>query len=152
QSSRMIADPLRLLDCCQETDGGQALIIVSAERAKDLPHAPAYISAAAQGVGPQQISMSSYYRQDIDELPEAQLVARQLWEQSGVGVNALDATIIYDAFTPLVLLQLEAYGFCDPGEAASLLREGAFELDGRWRLNTHGGQLDEGYLHRVNGI
>lgn len=152
QNSRMIADPMRLLDCCQETDGGQALVIVSAERARDLPHPPALISAAAQGVGPQQISMSSYYRDEIDRMPEVDLVARQLWRQAGIGVDDLDAAIVYDAFTPMVLLQLEEYGFCARGEAAAALKDGTFDLDGRWPLNTHGGQLGEGYLHGVNGI
>lgn len=152
QASRMIADPMRLLDCCQETDGGQALVIVSAERARDLPHPPALITAAAQGIGPQQISMSSYYRDEIDRMPEVELVARQLWKQAGIGVDDLDAAIIYDAFTPMVLLQLEEYGFCGRGEAAAALRDGVFDLGGRWPINTHGGQLGEGYLHGVNGI
>ncbi|MET9266730.1 lipid-transfer protein [Amycolatopsis sp. NPDC004079] len=152
QSSRMIADPLRLLDCCQESDGGQALVIVSAERARDLPHPPAVIAGAAQGVGPQQISMSSYYRDDIDEMPEVQLVAEQLWAQSGVGPEGIDAAILYDAFTPMVLLQLEEYGFCGRGEAKDFIASGALELDGRLPVNTHGGQLGEGYIHGVNGI
>ncbi|WP_275294882.1 lipid-transfer protein [Amycolatopsis sp. La24] len=152
QSSRMIADPLRLLDCCQESDGGQALVIVSAERARDLPHPPAVIAAAAQGVGPQQISMSSYYREDIDEMPEVQLVAEQLWAQAGVGPDCIDAAILYDAFTPMVLLQLEEYGFCGRGEAKDFIASGALELDGRLPVNTHGGQLGEGYIHGVNGI
>ncbi len=152
QSSRMIADPLRLLDCCQESDGGQALVIVSAERARDLPHPPAVIAGAAQGVGPQQISMSSYYRADIDEMPEVQLVAEQLWAQAGVGPDGIDAAILYDAFTPMVLLQLEEYGFCGRGEAKDFIASGALELDGRLPVNTHGGQLGEGYIHGVNGI
>ncbi|MCG3753014.1 lipid-transfer protein [Amycolatopsis sp. Poz14] len=152
QSSRMIADPLRLLDCCQESDGGQALVIVSAERARDLPHSPAVIAGAAQGVGPQQISMSSYYREDIDEMPEVQLVAEQLWAQAGVGPDGIDAAILYDAFTPMVLLQLEEYGFCGRGEAKDFIASGALELDGRLPVNTHGGQLGEGYIHGVNGI
>lgn len=152
QSSRMIADPLRLLDCCQESDGGQALVIVSAERARDLPHPPAVIAGAAQGVGPQQISMSSYYREDIDEMPEVQLVAEQLWSQAGVKPDNIDAAILYDAFTPMVLLQLEEYGFCGRGEAKDFIASGALELDGRLPVNTHGGQLGEGYIHGVNGI
>ncbi len=152
QSSRFIAEPLRLLDCCQETDGGQALVIVSTERARDLRHKPAIISAAAQGVGPQQISMSSYYRDDIDDMPEVRLVADQLRAQSGFGAEEYDAAILYDAFTPMVLLQLEEYGFCGRGEAKDLLRDGALDLEGRWPINTHGGQLGEGYLHGVNGI
>lgn len=152
QSSRMIADPLRMLDCCQESDGGQALVIVSAERARDLPHPPAVISGAAQGVGPQQISMSSYYREDIDAMPEVELVARQLWQQSGTGPDGIDAAVLYDAFTPMVLLQLEEYGFCGRGEAKDFIRDGNLELDGRLPVNTHGGQLGEGYIHGVNGI
>ncbi len=152
QASRMIADPLRLLDCCQETDGGQALVIVSAERARDLPHPPAIITAAAQGVGPQQISMSSYYRDNIDEMPEVELVARQLWQQAGHGQEGIDAAILYDAFTPMVLLQLEEYGFCKRGEAKDMIADGQLELTGSLPINTHGGQLGEGYLHGVNGI
>ncbi|QNG20674.1 lipid-transfer protein [Rhodococcus triatomae] len=152
QNSKLIADPLRLLDCCQESDGGQALVIVSAERARDLPHPPAIISAAAQGVGPQQISMSSYYRDDIDEMPEVDLVARQLWAQAGIGPDDIDAAVLYDAFTPMVLLQLEEYGFCGRGEAKDFIADGNLELDGRLPINTHGGQLGEGYIHGVNGI
>ncbi|MDN5893381.1 MAG: lipid-transfer protein, partial [Nocardioides sp.] len=152
QNSRLIADPLRLLDCCQESDGGQALVIVSAERARDLPNPPAVITGAAQGVGPQQISMSSYYRDDIDVMPEVRLVADQLWSQSGLGPGEIDAAILYDAFTPMVLLQLEEYGFCGRGEAPGYIRDGNLELDGRLPINTNGGQLGEGYIHGVNGI
>jgi acetyl-CoA acetyltransferase len=152
QNSRWIAEPLRLLDCCQESDGGQALVIVSAERARDLPHPPAIIRAAAQGVGPQQISMSSYYRDEIDRMPEVQLVARQLWRQAGLSPEQIDAAIVYDAFTPMVLLQLEEYGFCGIGEAKDFIADGNLEVDGRLPVNTHGGQLGEGYIHGVNGI
>lgn len=152
QNSRLIADPLRLLDCCQESDGGQALVVVSAERARDLPHPPAVIRAAAQGVGPQQISMSSYYRDDIERLPEVDLVAEQMWRQAGLGPEGIDAAVLYDAFTPMVLLQLEEYGFCGLGEAKDFVAEGNLEVDGRLPVNTHGGQLGEGYIHGVNGI
>lgn len=152
QESRYIAEPLRLLDCCQESDGGQALVIVSAERARDLAQPPAVIRAAAQGIGPQQISMSSYYRDEIDRLPEVNLVADQMWRQAGVGPEGIDAAVLYDAFTPMLLLQLEEYGFCGPGEAKDFIAEGNLELDGRLPVNTHGGQLGEGYIHGVNGI
>ena len=152
QASRMIADPIRLLDCCQESDGGVALVITSVERARDLPHPPAVISGAAQGVGPQQISMSSYYRDDIDVMPEVELVAQQLWRQAGMGPEAIDAAILYDAFTPMVLLQLEEYGFCGRGEARHYIADGSLELTGRLPVNTNGGQLGEGYIHGVNGI
>ncbi|EGD53572.1 lipid-transfer protein [Gordonia neofelifaecis] len=152
QSSRMIADPLRLLDCCQETDGGQALVITTVERARDLPNPPAVIAAAAQGVGPQQISMSSYYRDDIERMPEVELVADQLWRQSGLSAAEMDAAILYDAFTPMVLLQLEEYGFCGRGEAKDFIADGHLDLGGSLPTNTNGGQLGEGYIHGVNGI
>lgn len=152
QNSRLIADPIRLLDCCQESDGGVALVIVSAERARNLPTMPAIITGAAQGVGPQQISMSSYYREDIDSMPEVDLVAQQLWSQSGLGPAEIDAAILYDAFTPMVLLQLEEYGFCGKGEAKDFIADGNLELGGRLPINTNGGQLGEGYIHGVNGI
>ncbi|MEU3270228.1 lipid-transfer protein [Saccharomonospora sp. NPDC006951] len=152
QNSRWIAEPLRLLDCCQESDGGQALVIVSTERARDLRHPPAVIRAAAQGSGPQQISMSSYYRDDIDRLPEVAYVAEQMWRQAGIGPDDIGAAVLYDAFTPMVLLQLEEYGFCGIGEAKDFIADGSLELDGKLPVNTHGGQLGEGYIHGVNGI
>src|SRR3712207_3133190 len=83
QASRWIAEPLRLLDCCQETDGAVALVVTSLERARGLPHIPAVIRAAAQGSGPDQFVMTSYYRDDVPALPEMGVVARQLWRQSG---------------------------------------------------------------------
>jgi acetyl-CoA acetyltransferase len=152
QASRWIAEPLHLLDCCQETDGGQAMVIVSAERARHLTDRPALITGAAQGIGPDQFLMTSYYRDDLTRIPEVELVARQLWAQSHLGPQDMDAAIIYDHFTPYVLNQLEEYGFCGRGEAADFVRDGNLEVDGALPTNTHGGQLGEGYLHGTNGI
>ncbi|MDI9973292.1 lipid-transfer protein [Rhodococcus sp. IEGM 1307] len=152
QKSRWIAEPLHLLDCCQETDGGQALVVVSAERAKDLRTIPAIVKAAAQGSGKDQHMMASYYRPDITGIPEMGLVARQLYRQSGLTPDDVSAAILYDHFTPLVLPQLEELGFCDPGEAKDFIRDGNLEVGGRLPANTHGGQIGEAYLHGVNGI
>jgi acetyl-CoA acetyltransferase len=143
---------LHLLDCCQESDGGQALVITSTERARDLPHPPAVIRASAQGAGENQDMMTSYYRESISGLPEMGLVARQLWNTTGLGPDDIQTAVIYDHFTPFVLCQLEEFGFCGRGEAKDFLRDGNVELGGRLPINTHGGQLGEAYIHGMNGI
>ncbi|MGW6863083.1 lipid-transfer protein [Streptomyces sp. NPDC054901] len=145
-ASRWIVEPLRLLDCCQETDGGQALVVTTTERARDLRRAPAVITAAAQGAGRRQEAMTSFYRDDLTGLPEMDVVARQLWRTSGLRPSDIDVGILYDHFTPFVLMQLEEFGFCGPGEAADFVAADALPL------NTHGGQLGEAYLHGMNGI
>ncbi len=152
QASRWIAEPLHLLDCCQETDGGQAMVLVSAERARDLPNRPATVLAGAQGSGKDQHMMTSYYRPSISGIPEMGLVGDQLWAQSGLRPGDVQAAILYDHFTPFVLPQLEELGFCGRGEAAGFIADGNLELDGRLPMNTHGGQLGEAYLHGMNGI
>ncbi|MFL6089953.1 MAG: lipid-transfer protein [Aeromicrobium sp.] len=151
QASRMIVDPLHLLDCCQESDGAVALVITSAERARDLPQQPAVIAAAAQGSGSDQFVMTSYYRDDIG-IPEIGVVGRELWRQSGLSPADMPMAILYDHFTPYVLMQLEELGFCGRGEAPDFIRDGAIELGGRLPINTHGGQLGEAYIHGMNGI
>ncbi|MEU6755395.1 lipid-transfer protein [Streptomyces sp. NPDC046685] len=145
-ASRWIVEPLRLLDCCQETDGGQAVVVTTTERARDLRHAPAVITAAAQGAGRRQEGMTSFYRDDLTGLPEMDVVARQLWRTSGLRPCDIDVGILYDHFTPFVLMQLEEFGFCKPGEAADFVAADALAI------NTHGGQLGEAYLHGMNGI
>jgi acetyl-CoA acetyltransferase len=152
QNSRWIVEPLHLLDCCQETDGGQALVVTTVERARDLANAPAVVAGAAQGSAKGQQSMVSYYRDDIAGLPEMGLVAEQLWAQSGIGPEDVQTAVIYDHFTPFVLQQLEEFGFCKRGEAKDFIKDGAIELGGRLPINTHGGQLGEAYLHGMNGI
>ncbi|MGZ4552230.1 MAG: lipid-transfer protein [Mycobacteriaceae bacterium] len=152
QDSRWIAEPLHLLDCCQESDGGVALVITSPERAKDLRQTPAIITAAAQGSGTDQYIMTSYYRDVLTGLPEMGLVGQQLWEQSGITPQDVKMAVLYDHFTPYALMQLEELGFCGRGEAKDFIADGAIELGGRLPLNTHGGQLGEAYVHGMNGI
>ena len=152
QASRWIVDPLHLLDCCQESDGGQALVVVSAERARDLPNTPALIVAGAQGAGEEQWNMTSFFRDDIAQLPEMKVVADELWTSSGLTPSDIQTAILYDHFTPYVLMQLEEFGFCGRGEAKDFIADGALELGGRLPINTHGGQLGEAYIHGMNGI
>jgi acetyl-CoA acetyltransferase len=152
QASRWIVDPLHLLDCCQESDGGQALVVTTAERARDLRQPPAIVAAAAQGAGADQWNMTSFYRDDIAQLPEMGVVAGELWASSGLGPSDVQTAVLYDHFTPYVLMQLEEFGFCKRGEAADFIRDGRIELGGELPLNTHGGQLGEAYIHGMNGI
>jgi acetyl-CoA acetyltransferase len=151
QASRWIVEPLRLLDCCQETDGGQAIVVTSLERARHLRQPAAVVTAAAQGSGAGQEMMTSYAR-DLVTLPEMAVVARQLWRDAGIGPEDVATAVLYDHFTPFVLYQLEALGFCGFGEARLFVADGAIELGGRLPINTHGGQLGEAYLHGMNGI
>src|ERR1700689_2678018 len=152
QASRWIAKPLRLLDCCQESDGAVAIVVTSMARARDLRERPAVIAAAAQGSGPGQYIMTSYYRDDLAALPEMGVVARQLWQQAGLGPADMRTAVLYDHFTPYVLIQLEELGFCARGGPRDFLAEGAIEVGGPLPLNPHGGQLGEAYIHGMNGI
>lgn len=152
QASRWIAEPLHLLDCCQESDGAVALVVTSAERARDLRRTPAVITAAAQGAGAGQMMMTSYYRDDMTGLPEMSVVGRRLWEMSGLTPDDVQVAILYDHFTPFVLSQLEELGFCGRGEAPGFVRDAGIGLGGRLPVNPHGGQLGEAYIHGMNGI
>jgi len=152
QASRFIAEPLRLFDCCQESDGGCAQVITTPERARDLKQKGALIRGVAEAAAKGQENMTSFYRPSISYLPEKDLVAKQIYQQSGLAPKDIDAAIIYDAFTPIVLWQLESYGFCKRGESAAFVREGNLELSGRLPCNTHGGQLSEAYIHGMNGV
>lgn len=152
QSSRWIVEPLRLFDCCQETDGGCAVVVTTPERARDLKQPAALIRGVAQGAGADQEVMTSFYRPDIARLPEMDLVAEQVYAQSGLGPDDIDAAVIYDAFSPIVLWQLESFRFCKIGEAKDFIKRGNLELGGRLPTNTHGGQLSEAYIHGVNGV
>ena len=152
QASRWIVEPLRLLDCCQESDGAVAVVVTSVERARDLKQKPAVIAAASQGAAPGQATVTNYYHDDITTMPEVQLMGDELWKQSGVGPEDIKTAILYDHFTPFVLTQLEELGFCERGEAKEFVRDGHLELGGRLPINTNGGQLAEAYIHGMNGI
>ena len=152
QASRWIVKPIRLLDCCQETDGGQALVVTTLERARDLAQPPAVIRSVVQGCCDDQQMMKSYYRESITGIPELEMSARQLWEHTGLGPDDIGAAVLYDHFTPMILPQLEAFGFCGRGEAKDFVAEGNIGRGGRLPVNTNGGQLGEAYIHGLNGI
>jgi acetyl-CoA acetyltransferase len=152
QRSRFIVEPLRLLDCCMESDGGVAVVVTSLERARDLRRKPVRIHAAAQGATNDQQMMTGFYSDRITGLPEMGLVARQLYATANIGPEDVQAAIIYDHFTPFVLAQLEEFGFCERGEAKDFVKDGHIEAGGRLPVNPHGGQLGEAYIHGMNGI
>ena len=145
-------DPLRLLDCCQESDGGVAVVLTSAERARDLRQKPALVRAAAQGACDDQQMMTSFYRKDLAGIPEMGLVARQLYEAARITPADIQTAVIYDHFTPFVLCQLEEFGFCERGDAKDFVQGGNIEIGGLLPINTHGGQLGEAYIHGLNGV
>ena len=152
QASKWIAEPLHLLDCCQESDGAVAMVITSSERARDMKNKPVVIKAASQGITEGQQSMTSFFREDITGLPEMGVVARELYAQSGLGPQDFQTAVIYDHFTPFVLAQLEEFGFCPRGEAKEFVRAGHHARGGKLPINTHGGQLGEAYIHGFNGV
>ena len=121
-ASRWVSEPLCLFDNCLETDGALACVIVSAERARDLRHPPVYVHAFAQGLPPQHQTMVNFFNDDPLTGP-AWACARRLWANADFGPEDVDVAQIYDAFSPLILLSLEGYGFCKRGEAGRLHRE-----------------------------
>lgn len=152
QASRMIADPLRLLDCCQESDGAVAFVVTSAEHARDLRQKPVYIRGAAQGSPAGALGLAGYYRDDIAPRDECAAAARQIFDQARMTPKDLQAAVIYDHFGPSILPSLEGYGFCEKGEAKDFIKDGNIEIGGTLPLNMHGGQLGEAYIHGMNGI
>jgi acetyl-CoA acetyltransferase len=147
-ASRWVVEPLRLLDCCLETDAGVALVVTRVEHARDLRHVPVRITGAAFGGG------HTLYSNDRGDLTTSAAAdsSKRLYAMSGLGPEDIDVAELYDAFTPLVLIQLEDYGFCKKGDAAGFMADGTTALGGALPVNTHGGFLSEGYVHGLNHV
>ena len=149
-SSRWIVKPLHLLDCCLETDNATALIVTSAERARDLKRKPAYIMGVAGRVNKPRLDfhwahgpisrVAGYYAKEI------------VFGQAGIGPEDVHVTGSYDAFTFTTMLQLEEYGFCKKGEGGAYVSSGTIELGGKRPNNTSGGHLCEGYTHGMSMV
>jgi acetyl-CoA acetyltransferase len=149
-NARWISEPLCLFDNCLETDGALAVVIASAERAADLPHPPAYIHSYAQGLPAQHQTMINFFCDDPLTGP-AWACARRLWAGSDFAPADVDCAQIYDAFSPLIPLSLEGYGFCQRGEGAAFTDDGALEWpNGKLPTNTAGGGMSEAYVHGMN--
>jgi acetyl-CoA acetyltransferase len=147
---RWISEPLCLFDNCLETDGALAVVVTSAERARDCKHPPAYIHSFGQGFNPQHQVMTNYHAVDPLTGP-AWTCAKVLWRNADLKPADVAVAQLYDAFTPLVPLSLEGYGFCGRGEGAAFTEGGNICWpDGRLPVNTSGGGLSEAYVHGYN--
>lgn len=147
---RWISEPLCLYDNCLETDGALAIVITSAARARDLPHPPAYLHSFAQGLPRQHQTMTNFFCDDPLRGP-AWACADALWRGAELGPDDVKVAQLYDAFSPLIPLSLEGYGFCARGEGGPFTDGGNIEWpDGRLPVNTSGAGMSEAYVHGFN--
>jgi acetyl-CoA acetyltransferase len=152
QNSKWVQEPvLRVLDCCQESDGGVALLVTTLERSRDLKQPPVKIAGATQSIPFESEVISNLYHDDLTVMPEL-TTAKRLYAQTGMGPADIQAAMLYDAFTPFVFTQIEAFGFCGSGEAKDFIKSGEIAVNGRLPVNTHGGLLGEAYIHGMNSM
>jgi len=158
-NARMIADPLCLLDFCLETDGAIAVITTSVDRAKDLRQPPVPVVAAAHGGARDWGRAFAWFGMPQETFASSghAAVAKHLFRRAGVGPEDIDVALLYDHFSPMVLMQLEDYGFCKKGEGGEFVESGAIRYKGgSIPVNTHGGQLSECYIigmtHILEGV
>jgi acetyl-CoA acetyltransferase len=152
-TGRWIAEPLRLYDCCLETDGACAVVLVSLERARDLPRRPVEVLSAVHGSGPGwgNGGLVSHNMPDAEYASSnSRELARELFGKAGLAPSDIDVAQIYDHFSGLVLMALEDYGFCGRGESGEFVASGAIRPGGQLPINTAGGLLSEAYVHGLN--
>jgi acetyl-CoA acetyltransferase len=150
--SRLICDPLRLLDCCMESDGAAALIVTSPERARDLRHPPVLIRAVSE-TAEYKWDTASFNTLDEDYVSTGhRRAARDLYARGGMGPDDIDVALFYDAFTPSPIMSLEDWQFCAIGEGGPFVAEGHIRREGKLPLNTHGGNLAEVYLQGITHL
>jgi acetyl-CoA acetyltransferase len=135
-NSRMIADPLHLLDCSLVSDGGAAIVMTSAERARDFKAKPVYLLGTGEGHSHEHISEARSLTTSA-----AKEAGARAYAMAGLGPRDIDVAELYDCFTPVVIIELEDLGFCSKGEGGRFVEGGRIELGGELPLNTHGGLL-----------
>ncbi len=134
--SKMIADPLHLLDCSLVSDGGGAIIMTSAERAKDFKNRPVYLLGIGEGHSHEHISQAHSFVASA-----AKDAGERAYKMAGLGPKDIDVAELYDCFTPVVIIELEDLGFCPKGEGGRFVEGGRIQLGGELPVNTHGGLL-----------
>jgi acetyl-CoA acetyltransferase len=150
-ASRWIAEPLHLYDCCPENDGAAAMVVTTAERARDLRQPPVSIVAGAHGL-PARDGAPAFNEPGFPTAHHG-LVGRLLWERAGVGPADVQVAQLYENFTGPVLIALAEMGFCAPGELNDFVAGGNIQWpDGRLPINTSGGNLGEAYIHGFGNI
>ncbi len=147
--ARMISDPMSILDCDIPVDGCAALVLTSAERARDLKNRPALLTGFAAGTHPAPYGMPM----TLEHIwTGCEQVAERLWQATGLGPQHIDNAQLYDGFSPFVWLWLEGMGFVQKGEGLTFLRDGHGSLTGQLPINTGGGALGEGRLHGMTQL
>jgi acetyl-CoA acetyltransferase len=154
-NSRMIADPLRLLDYCMESDSGNCVLVASADRAKDMQQPLVTFAGLAMGSPPRwgQGMFGGNNMSDEDFASAGQrTIANDLYANAGAGPDDVDVALIYDHFTPMVLMGLEDFQLCPKGESGPFVADGSIRREGSVPLNTHGGNLAEVYNHGMSHV
>ncbi len=149
--SRMIALPIRFLMACANADGASAAVVCSMDKLKSRAGA-VKIAAAAHSTATYGYNNLGFHIKEKTNPNPTEMACKQVWEMSGYGPEDMDVIQVYDSFSPAFLWDVEDCGFCQPGEAPKLLREGYFEIDGKMPANTDGGLMGRGHPTGATGL
>jgi acetyl-CoA acetyltransferase len=150
-NARIIADPYRLFDCCQESDGACAVLVTTIERARNLKQKPVLIAGAAQGMPAGDGSDKMRRPASVWTSAGLDTVAKDLYARAGIGPKDIQVAQLYENFTGQVLMAIEDFGFCGRGEGGPFVASGAIDWpNGSLPINTSGGNLAEAYIHGLS--